>query len=61
MTTYYVLLSGGADLQVTAARFDVDGSGTRFFDEADNLVAFWASGMVQACFPYTPPAEPPVA
>jgi hypothetical protein len=61
MKEYNVTLKNGSVVTVPAARFESDGSGARFFDEDDQLVASWAdgqvAGIVDSAFAATPPAE----
>jgi hypothetical protein len=58
MPMYNITLVGGTQMQVEAARMEVDGSGLRLFDENDVPVAFWSSGVVESCYPAAPQAEP---
>lgn len=55
MTTWTVTRHHGTPLQIEAARFITDGSGTRFFDEGGAMVAAFVDGQVASVVPTEPP------
>jgi hypothetical protein len=57
MTTWIVTRHDGSTLEIVAARFVTDGSGTRFFDAGDAMVAAFADGQITAVYPAPP--DPP--
>lgn len=58
MTTWTVTRHDGTTLQIAAARFLTDGSGTRFFDADNAMIAAFADGQVTAVVPAElPPPE----
>ena len=55
MTMWTVTPRHGAPLQIEAARFTTDGSGTRFVDEDGEMIAAFSDGLVASVIPTEPP------
>lgn len=62
--SFKVQLKTGAELTLIAARYETDGSGTRFFEEDGGVVASFTDGMVAYVLPgdvvITEPTPAPV-